>query len=126
MNLRRQGLSILCVDDDPQILRLLQSLLAGVGLTVEVAANGFNALALLKKRMHDFAVVITDLRMPGMRGTQLIEQARISGYTRPFIVFAGAIAPDDLQRLSELAVTSVLEKPARPGELIEAVRRATG
>ena len=123
MSLRHGG-SVLCVDDDTQILKLLQDLLTVVAKNVQIASNGYTALATLKKRSHDFDVVVTDLRMPGMSGTALIEQARAAGYARPFIVYSGAITEDDRQRLRELNVTTIIEKPGPPGELMEAVRQA--
>ena len=119
------GTAILCVDDDPEILGSLERLLASSGYTVKTAANGVAALAILQQPAHNIRAVITDLRMPGMSGTHLIHRARAIGFVRPFIIVSGSITPADRKYLNRLGVASVLEKPARPEELIETVRQAS-
>jgi CheY-like chemotaxis protein len=120
----RQNFSILCVDDDGGFLTLLQQMLAAGGYSPEIAANGFVALAKINKRPQAFQLVITDLRMPGLDGFALIEQARMAGYHGAFAVLAGSISPDDRHRLRELRVNNILEKPSRAAELLVAVRQA--
>lgn len=65
--------SVLCVDDEPGILRSLQWLLQKQ-FDVKVAASGHEALGLLK--LHDFDVIISDQRMPGMMGSEFLREAR--------------------------------------------------
>lgn len=64
---------VLCVDDEPGLLRSLRWLLRGQ-YEVAVASSGFDGLALLGA--EDFDVVISDQRMPGMTGTEFLERAR--------------------------------------------------
>jgi DNA-binding NtrC family response regulator len=64
---------VLCVDDEPSILRSLQWLLKKQ-FDVQTAASGQEALAML--RHHDFDVIISDQRMPGMMGSELLREAR--------------------------------------------------
>lgn len=64
---------VLCVDDEPGLLRSLRWLLRGQ-YEVAVASSGFDGLALLGG--EDFDVVISDQRMPGMTGTEFLERAR--------------------------------------------------
>jgi serine/threonine-protein kinase len=61
------------VDDEPGILRSLQWLLQKQ-FDVKVAASGHEALGLLKQ--HDFDVIISDQRMPGMMGSEFLREAR--------------------------------------------------
>src|SRR5688572_30460588 len=65
---------LLFVDDEPALRRLMADRLAERGFDVVEAESGERAIELL----HQFAfdIVITDLRMPGMDGTQVIEAAR--------------------------------------------------
>jgi serine/threonine-protein kinase len=65
--------SVLCVDDEPSILRSLQWLLKK-DFEVTCAASGQEALE--KLRQHDFDVVISDQRMPGMMGSEFLREAR--------------------------------------------------
>src|SRR5687768_12792541 len=62
--------SVLIVDDDPAVAKVLGALLGQAGIDAHHAKSGEDALALLKARPID--VVVTDLRMPGMDGMQLL------------------------------------------------------
>ena len=64
---------VLCVDDEPSILRSLQWLLKKE-FDVTIAASGQEALALLREQ--DFDVIISDQRMPGMMGSEFLREAR--------------------------------------------------
>jgi DNA-binding NtrC family response regulator len=64
---------VLCVDDEPGLLRSLRWLLRGQ-YEVAVASSGFDGLALLSA--ENFDVIISDQRMPGMTGTEFLERAR--------------------------------------------------
>lgn len=64
---------VLCVDDEPGLLRSLRWLLRGQ-YEVAVASSGFDGLALLGA--ENFDVVISDQRMPGMTGTEFLERAK--------------------------------------------------
>ncbi len=83
----KQARSILVVDDEPQILDALEDLLEDE-FVVLTASRGEDALEMLKT--HDFCVVISDQRMPGMTGDELMKRVRdeseavrvmITGYT---------------------------------------------
>ena len=65
---------ILVVDDEPEMLLLLNEWLEGDGHDVETATNGWDALEIFVDRKP--ALTITDLRMPGMDGFQLIRRIR--------------------------------------------------
>ena len=118
--------SVLCVDDNDVLLATLKSAFTSAGFAVETAYNGFNALGKLAKNPNGFKALVTDLRMPGIDGFGLIEKSRSAGYAGPIIIYAASITADARQRLEELQVQRIIEKPARSGELIAAVREALG
>jgi DNA-binding NtrC family response regulator len=66
--------AILVADDEPGVRESLAEVLRDAGYTVQTAADGTAALAALEER--DFAVVITDLRMPGADGLTVLRRAR--------------------------------------------------
>lgn len=68
----RRG-QVLCVDDEPSILRSLQWLLKKE-FDVKIAASGHEALEMV--RQSDFDVIISDQRMPGMMGSEFLHEAR--------------------------------------------------
>ncbi|MEE8106186.1 MAG: HD domain-containing phosphohydrolase [Planctomycetota bacterium] len=65
---------ILVVDDEALIARLLTTVLQGDGHEAEFRMDGLSALEALKKKSYD--LLVTDLRMPGMDGLHLIEEAK--------------------------------------------------
>ena len=64
---------VLCVDDEPNILRSLRWLLQKQ-YDVDIAASGIDALTMLRKA--DYDVVISDQCMPGMIGSELLREVR--------------------------------------------------
>lgn len=119
-----QHVPILCVDDSPSVTEMLSHVLKAAGYEVDVAENGLVALARLNRDLARYPVVITDMRMPGLDGYGLISQARTAGYGGVFIALASMFSPDDRQRLRELGVARVLEKPSRRTDILDAVREA--
>jgi CheY-like chemotaxis protein len=65
---------ILLVDDEPTILQVVKTILETSGLVVLTAKDGSEALSVLDARLVD--ALLTDLRMPGMSGDELILEAR--------------------------------------------------
>jgi two-component system response regulator AlgR len=117
------ALSVLVVDDELPARERLQRLVGELpGCTVAGAcANGADALALVRKL--DPAVVLLDIRMPGMTG---IEVARHLGALEhpPAVVFTTAYDEYALEAFDAQAVGYLL-KPVRRERLEEALRRAS-
>jgi response regulator RpfG family c-di-GMP phosphodiesterase len=67
--------TVLAVDDEPNILAALRRLFRATGWRILTAANGEEALALLAAEPVN--VVLSDMRMPGMDGVQLLEKVRL-------------------------------------------------
>ena len=66
--------AILVVDDDAGMRELVHDVLKDRGHQVSIAGGGQEALKLLAD--HDYAVVLTDLRMKGMEGTELLAEIK--------------------------------------------------
>lgn len=75
---------VLVVDDEPNMRRVLEIMLGAAGYAVFSAANGREALALLRSTPVD--LLITDLRMPEMDGIELLRQMRADGIDAPVIM----------------------------------------
>jgi len=67
--------TVLAVDDEPNILAALRRLFRATGWRILTAANGEEALALLATEPVN--AVLSDMRMPGMDGVQLLEKVRL-------------------------------------------------
>lgn len=91
-------MSVLCVDDNPQVLQALKAALTQAGYTVETAGDGWKALQRLRGAAGRFRVVVTDVRMPGLTGVQMIRQSRALGYEGPFVVCAAGLADERMRQ----------------------------
>jgi CheY-like chemotaxis protein len=79
---------VLAVDDDPAVRQLLGRVLKDRYDTL-LAANGDEALALIREQSPD--LVLLDLRMPVMDGSELLEQLEAGGFDVPVILMTGEI-----------------------------------
>ena len=95
------GELILIVDDDPYLRESLEALLQAVGLNADTVSNGQDALDMLKEK--EYTIVITDMKMPGIDGMDLIKRILVKfdvsiiamtgfseGYTYVDVINAGA------------------------------------
>lgn len=123
---RGRGERILYIDDDEMVARAVTQLLTHIGYRVEHRALPGKALELFKAAPQDFDLVITDLAMPEMPGTDLAAEVARVRPGLPVLLITGYLdrAQDEAVRLA--GVRAVLRKPLSPVELGEAVRRALG
>jgi DNA-binding NtrC family response regulator len=115
---------ILIVDDDPGQRSLLDSFLKSQGLTTVTASSGEEALQRL--RVEDFAMMISDVRMPGLTGLETLRRARQEKMVLPvLLVTAYADIREAVGAMKDGAL-NYLAKPIDLDELLTTVRQATG
>ena len=113
---------ILVVDDDPSLRRVLQVQLEQEGYDVAVTASAQQTLSVLQLRHFD--LVITDLRMPGMSGLELLKHARLQ-YPQTIIIILTAFGTvDTAVDAMKVGAYDYLTKPVHPDEMSVVVRRA--
>jgi len=114
--------SILVVDDEPAMRLLLSSVLKEEGHDVTAAASGEEALQLIAKRHYH--LVLTDLKMPGISGLDLLEQVkRDDPGTAVIILTAFGTVEGAVEAMRMGAVHYLLKPLANPDELRLSVRR---
>lgn len=108
---------LLVVEDDADARSLLSEILASEGYEVDLAQDGEDALAHLKKGAY--TLVLTDVRMPGLEGIDLLKEIRRSWPTLPVLLMT-AFGDWDLygEALREGAV-DMIGKPFRRVELLK-------
>lgn len=104
-------MNILCIDDEPQILRILTKYLTMVGHAVKSASDGEDGLRQLSSQQPPFDLIITDVRMPAMTGLELIGRIRSLGVDIPVVVMSGHQDDEIDKAEKESGVVAVLEKP---------------
>ena len=101
--------SILVVDDEPMIVRLLSQFLTLRGYQVRTAENGRAALDLLEQSPPDLLVL--DLYMPVMTGVELMRELKTHNYQGAVVVLTGSHDQELLRQTLELGSVDVLGKP---------------
>jgi CheY-like chemotaxis protein len=112
---------ILIVDDEKNIRLTLMRSLEDLGVEIDIAGNGEEALYKLKER--DFAAILLDLHMPGVDGMEVLRQAR---KVRPDIRIIIITAYGTVERAVEamkLGAVEFLQKPFLPEEIRRVVAR---
>ncbi len=113
--------AILVADDEPGVRESLAEVLRDAGYTVQTAADGTAALAALDE--YDFAVVVTDLRMPGADGLSVLKRARdISPQTLVLVMTAHGSVDTAVEALRAGAADYLL-KPVMFEDLLAKVER---
>jgi two-component system KDP operon response regulator KdpE len=112
---------ILIVDDEPQILRALKTILAANHFRVQAAATGEQALALAAAQEPD--IIILDLTLPDMDGTQVCEQIR-EWSAVPIIVLSVRDSEKDKVSALDKGADDYLTKPFGIEELMARIRVA--
>jgi two-component system response regulator FlrC len=115
---------ILIVDDDGGMRRALAEVLGRGGFDVAQASSGEEGLARLGADAFD--LVVSDLRMPGLGGLNLLREARRRHPRVPIILITAYGTVDDAVAAMKLGACDFLVKPFSPQDLLQLVRRALG
>jgi len=114
---------ILIVDDEEMVCNALTLLLKSEGHHVISADSAEAAMEILAARTQMVALLITDLRLPGMDGVQLIGAAREMHPQLPIIALTAHALDTDLARIRASGVDDVLTKPLHKAALLERIAR---
>jgi CheY-like chemotaxis protein len=124
---RLETISVLVVDDDPEIREALRSLLTSVGASVSTAATGESAVAALAESNPD--VLISDLGMPGRDGYWLIKEIRAREKSTaasehlPAVALTAYGRVEDRVEVFAAGFDSHVVKPVDPAELAAVIKR---
>jgi DNA-binding NtrC family response regulator len=117
------AVSVLLIDDDPGIQKLLPRELGRAGLEVEVAASGEEGLALLDRQGAD--VVVCDVRMPGMDGLEVLRRIKDRDPdTTEVVMLTGHGTIDQAIEAVRAGAFHYLTKPVKIAELAAVIRNA--
>jgi DNA-binding NtrC family response regulator len=115
-------MKILLVDDETAILETLEILFRGEGYEVTVADSGPKALAALEDEKPD--IVLTDIRMPGAGGLDVLSHARAVDPEMPVILMTAQASLQSAVRALNEGAYYYLQKPFANDELLAICRRA--
>jgi signal transduction histidine kinase/DNA-binding response OmpR family regulator len=115
--------SILFVDDDESIARMMARMLKKIGYQVEVRTNPVEALALFKEKSDQFDIVITDMTMPQMTGDSLAEKMREIRHDIPIIICTGYSSLIDEDKSKKMNMFFIM-KPITIVDIGKMIRQA--
>lgn len=113
-------MKVLVVDDDEIILESCRRVLETEGMSVHVAEDAETARTVLE---HEAPVdlILTDIKMPGQDGFQLIHQAREACPEIAVLMMTGYLIPETLQKGAQRGADGFIAKPFTPRELLGSV-----
>jgi two-component system cell cycle sensor histidine kinase/response regulator CckA len=115
--------TILAVNDEPEVLKLIKAALSRTGYTVLAASSGEEALHIARKHTGRIDLVVTDVVMPGMSGPMLaLQLSEIMPHTKVLLTSGYS----DLQILRQPNAAPLLSVPFTVAELLGKVRELLG
>jgi len=120
MTEKKQNIRVLIVDDDLSVRNTIHEYISNAGFNPTAAATAEEALELVSK--NDFAVVITDIRLPGMGGLELTKVIKKKNGT-DVIVVTGYSDDYSYEEAINIGASDFVIKPVRLEELLLRMRR---
>jgi DNA-binding response OmpR family regulator len=113
--------TVLVVEDDPVILRLLEVNFELEGFTVLLAHDGAEGIEVARANQPD--VIISDIMMPHTSGLELVETLKVDPDTKaiPIILLSAKAQTSDLKIGMEAGADDYVTKPFEPLDLVERV-----
>ncbi len=122
-NLIRGRENILLVEDDIDVLTILQGILESSGYTVKMAKNGKVAMDIIMDNSYPIDLVITDLIMPEMSGTELYKRVEHLPHCPKFLYISGYARDAEIKGLKLSPDIEFMKKPFTATELNRRVRK---
>jgi two-component system, response regulator, stage 0 sporulation protein F len=116
-----EQMKILVVDDEEGARELFNTILTDEGYHVTLAVSGEDALTQLKADAFD--LVVTDIKMPGMDGLQLLQEIRKSGARSDVIMVTAYGEVESYLKAMSLGAAEYINKPIRIKELKRIVHK---
>jgi len=113
--------SVLVIDDNDALAENIAEILDDYGVEVEVALNAADGLARFDER--EWSLVVTDVRMPGMNGLELLAQLKQRRPGTPVMVMTGYADTATVERAHESGALAVVHKPLDLDAFLHLVER---
>ena len=111
--------SILVIDDEPQIRKLLNIVLESNGFKVSNAATGMNGISLAASQQPD--LILLDIGLPDKNGMEILQDLR-QWYIKPILILSVQNREEDIVGALDHGADDYITKPFRTGELLARIR----
>jgi CheY-like chemotaxis protein len=125
INSIEKELTIMLIDDDPDISLLFEDQLESAGMIVDAFTNPEDALKhFIKSHYSYYDLIVTDIRMPGLNGFELYQQLKaFNPNIQVIFITALDLSPEIISLLPELKLNQFIRKPIDPITLISNVKQ---
>ena len=112
---------VLVVDDTKNIRLLLSKSLELQGYDVDTASNGKEALELLSSKRYDLAFL--DIKLPEIRGTEVLRRIRDKGITTPVIIITAYATVNNAVECTKLGAVAYVQKPFTSDKIMGVIEK---
>jgi DNA-binding NtrC family response regulator len=116
------NMRLLVVDDEPIVGKRLKQVFDKIGFEIETYTDSSAALAAIAEKSFD--IVVTDLKMEGIDGIEVLKRVRAMNPKTRVIIITGYASPDTAELAAQEGVFAFLAKPFRLDELKQVIYRA--
>jgi len=118
---------VLLVDDSHSARIRLHAAFEASGFKVSEAGSGSEGFDFIKSYTGKIDFIVTDQNMPGLTGLEMMKEVRAMATSEkssiPFILLTSDMDPDLVHKANALHVKAVINKPAKPDDLVKAVAK---
>ncbi|MDB6114201.1 MAG: sensor hybrid histidine kinase [Lacunisphaera sp.] len=114
--------TVLVIDDEGAIRAVAAAVLEAHGATVLEAANGDEALTVLREHGGKISLVLLDMTMPGIGGEETLRRMRLANFRPAVIMMSGYSEAETMQRSASLGAIGFVQKPFELQALLAKVR----
>ena len=115
--------TLLIVEDEVFLLRILSAILQSNGYTILSAGDGVKAVDVYKQHSHEIALVVTDMGLPGMSGEEEFRRLKEINPDVKVILISGFIEPETRSKILDGGAMGFIQKPFRPDEILALIRQ---
>jgi FixJ family two-component response regulator len=119
----KTGPTVLVVEDDELVLAAVRDLLLALGYRVLAASDPLDALRLFRERPEGIDLLLTDVGMPGMSGSELAEEMQRARPAMPVVYMTGHTEDPIIRARAETGEILLLQKPFDAGTLNRVIRQ---
>lgn len=110
---------VLIIDDEVKFAGMLSKRLEIRGISSDVCYDGMSGLAWIKAKSHSVTLILLDLKLPDIYGTQVLAEIKQVNPKVPVVIVTGHGSADDKDACMKLGAVEFVNKPIRIDTIVE-------
>jgi len=117
------GITVLVAEDERINFQLMQTILTKAGATVLHARNGFEAIEMVQNDIKNIDIILMDIKMPGLSGSDALVAIRQSNFRLPVIACTAYAQAEEASLFFDQGFDDYIPKPVKRHELIAIIEK---